>query len=181
MIHNPFGIRNQPENLVINGKIQLSKVGQVKIILHRPCHGKVKSVTVSKTKTGKYFASILCEVPFEPEPISGSAVGCDLGLIDFITFSDPACPPIPQPKWLQESLHTLAQLQRKLARQQKGSRGRERTRLRIARLHEKITNQRDDFQHKISTALTQHYGFAAFEDLNIKGHGQKQEVGESDS
>jgi putative transposase len=169
--HDKQSIRypQPPASLVVQGKINLLKVGWVKIILHRPYQGKVKSITVSKTKTGKYFASILCEVPFDPPPRTGPAIGCDLGLIDFITFSDPECPPIPLPKWYQNSLHHLAQLQRKLARQQKGSKGREKTRQRIALLYEKIANQRQDFQHKISTSLTQYYGLAAFEDLNIKG------------
>jgi putative transposase len=159
-----------PQRFRIEGnRLYLPKVGWVKIVVHRDIEGEMKNCTVTKTKSGKYFASIQCEVAIPDVTPDGPEVGIDLGLIDFVTFSDPDEPPEPTPKYLRQSEAKLRKLQKKLARQKQGSHGWQRTKTRIAALHEHIANQRKDFQHKLSTGMTWHYGLIAFENLHIKG------------
>jgi len=124
---------------------------------------------VTKTKSGKYFVSIQCEVEIPDIAPYGPVVGIDLGLVDFVTFSDSDEPPVLTPKYLRQSEARLRKLQKKLARQQKGSASWQRTKTRVAALHEHIANQRRDFQHKLSIGMAEYYGLIAFENLHIKG------------
>ena len=147
--------------------IALPKIGKVKAVIHRPFEGKIKNVTISKTKSGRYFASVQVEVEV-PEPGQKTgAVGVDLGLKSLLVTSDQVC--IPAPKYLIQSQQRLALLQRRLSRSQKGSHGWEKARLRVARQHEKVANQRSDFLHKSSRWLVDRYGLIGIEDLNLKG------------
>ncbi len=147
--------------------IYLPKVGWVKAVFHRPLEGKAKNVTVSKTKTGKYFASIQCEVEMpDPVPINGE-IGIDLGLKSFLVTSDGE--KIDHPKHLQKAEKRLIRLQRQLSRRVKGSKCREKARVRLARQHEKVANQREDFLHKASRSLVDCFGFIGMEDLNVRG------------
>lgn len=158
-----------PQRFKVEGnRIYLPKVGWVKIVVHRNIEGTMKNCTVSKTKSGKYFVSIQCEVEIGDVELCGPEVGIDLGLLDFATFSNDQ-DPAPNPRFLRESEYKFKQLQRKLARQQRGSRQWQRTRYRIAVLHEHIAHQRKDQQHKLSAALTGQYGRLVFENLHIKG------------
>lgn len=167
--HGKQSIR-YPQRFKIEGnRIYLPKVGWVKIVLHRDIEGAMKNCTVTRTKSGKYFVSIQGEVEIPDIEPDGPAVGIDLGLIDFVTFSAPDEPPEPTPKYLRRSEAKLRKLQKKLARQQHGSQGWWRTKTRIAALHEHIANQRQNFQHKLSAWMTWRYGLIAFENLHIKG------------
>ncbi|MBN1564330.1 MAG: transposase [Anaerolineae bacterium] len=158
-----------PQGLeIVENRIKLPKVGWVKIRLHRPFEGEMKSCTVTKTKSGAYFVSILCEVEVPEVAITGPTVGIDLGLITLATFSNDE-PPAPNHRFLRQSEHKLKQLQRKLARQKQNSRQWLRTKRRIAALQEHIANQRQDQQHRLSFYLTRHYGRLVFENLHIKG------------
>src|SRR5690606_30338164 len=107
----------------------------------------------SKTKTGKYFVSILCEVEIAEPVYQGGQIGLDLGLKDFAVTSDGQR--FPNPKHLRQSERRLARYQRKLSKTQKGSNGRDKARLKVAKLHEKIANQRLDFTHKLSRRLVE--------------------------
>jgi putative transposase len=148
-------------------KIYLPKVGWVKAIFHRPLAGQAKNVTVSKTKTGKYFASIQCEVE-TPEPVTNHGeIGIDLGLQSFLTTSDGE--KIDHPRHLQKAEKRLIRLQRQLSRRVKGSKGREKARALLARQHEKVANQREDFLHKASRDIVDRYGFIGMEDLHVRG------------
>lgn len=148
-------------------RIYLPKVGWVKAVFHRPLEGKAKNVTVSKTKSGKYFASVQCEMELpEPAPHNGE-VGIDLGLKSFLVTSDGE--KIDHPRCLQKAEKRLIRLQRQLSRRAKGSRGREKARILLARQHEKVANQREDFLHKASRSLIDRYGFIGVEDLNLRG------------
>lgn len=147
--------------------IYLPKVGWVKAVFHRPLEGKAKHVTVTKTKSGKYFASVQCEVE-APEPVRHDGeVGIDLGLKCFLVTSDGER--VDHPKYLQKSEKRLVRLQRRLSRRVKGSRGREKARVLLARQHEKVANQREDFLHKASRSMVNRYGFIGIEDLNVCG------------
>lgn len=149
--------------------IDFPKIGKVKAVIHRPCEGKVKNVTATKTKSGRYFASVQVELDV-PEPKfdrTDVTVGVDMGLKDFAVTSDAV--KIAAPKHLQKSQKRLARLQRRLSRRQKGSKGREKARLVVARQHEHIANQRSDFLHKISRWLVKTYGVVGVENLNVRG------------
>jgi len=151
-----------------DGRLIIPKVSPLKIVLHRPVEGEMKSVTISRTPTGKYFASILCEVEtpeFEPKP-DAPEIGVDLGLRDFIVTS--AGERVPAPKFLRKSERRLKRLQRQLSRRKKGSKGQEKARRLVARQHEKVANQRADFHHKLSKRLTVENQAVYVESLAVK-------------
>ena len=155
------------ENIKLNNNtITLPKIGEVKINLHRPVEGTIKRVTISKTPTGKYFASICCNVDIKPLEKTDKKVGIDVGLKEFAICSDGYR--VANPKYLRKAEKRLKKLQKDLSRKQKGSNNRNKVRLKIAKLHEKITNQKKDFLHKLSTKLIRENQSIAIEDLRIK-------------
>jgi putative transposase len=165
--HGDQSIRYPQRFKFSDTRIYLPKVGWVKAIFHRPLAGKAKNVTVTKTKSGKYFASVQCEVE-TPDPIPHDGeVGIDLGLKSFLVTSDGE--KIDHPRHLQKSEKRLIRLQRQLSRRKKGSKGREKARFLLARQHEKVANQRQDFLHKVSRRIVDQYGFIGIEDLNVRG------------
>lgn len=165
--HHRQSIR-YPQRFKVDGsRIYLPKVGWVKAIFHRPIEGKMKNCTVSKTKSGKYFVSIQCEVEIAELQSNGERVGIDLGLNDFVTLSTGE--KVQPPKYLRKAERRLKIRQRRLSRKQKGSSNRARARLRVAIQHERVANQRRDFHHQISHDLVSRFGFIAFENLNVSG------------
>jgi putative transposase len=133
----------------------LPKVGWVKTVFHRRMEGKVKNVVVSKTKSGRYYASFQVEEEI-PEPVcQGEAVGIDLGLAHYAVLSEGM--KIPNPHNLIGSQKKLARLQRQLSRRERGSGGWEKARLQVARLQERIADQRRDFQHKLTRWLVEEF------------------------
>src|SRR3990172_4679577 len=157
-----------PQRFKVNDKrVYLPKVGWVKCVFHREIEGEMKNCTVSKTKSGRYFVSIQCEMEI-PDPIpSTNAVGIDLGLTTFATLSTGE--KVDKPKHLHRSQRRLAIRQRRLSRKHKGSKRRNHSRLPVAKLHERIANQRKDYQHKLSRTLVDRFGSISFESLNIAG------------
>ena len=153
---------------VIGNKIQLEKIGKVKMIVDRelPC-GKLMSVTISNNPSGQYFASILIETEIDYKPKTNNEVGIDLGLRTFATQSDGI--EIANPKFLNKNQVKLRRMQQHLSRKQKGSNRRNKCRLKIARLHQKIANQRDWFLHNYSTSLINNYDRIYIEDLSVSG------------
>ena len=149
-----------------NGTITLPKIGEVKINLHRPIEGTIKRVTISETPTGKYFASICCDVDIKPLEKTDKKVGIDVGLKEFAICSDGYR--VANPKYIRKTEKRLKKLQKDLLRKQKGSNNRNKVRLKIAKLYEKITNQKKDFLHKLSTKLIRENQSIAIEDLRIK-------------
>jgi putative transposase len=148
--------------------LSLPKIGKVRAVIHRPCEGKIKNVTVTKTKSGRFFASVQVELEVpEPAPSVASAVGVDVGLKSFLVTSDGDS--IPAPRYLRKAQKRLARLQRRLSRRQPGSAGREKARKHVARQHERVANQRNDFLHQTSHWLVKGYGLIGIEDLNVKG------------
>lgn len=165
--HNKQSIR-YPQRFKLDGQsIYLPKVGWVKLILHRPLEGKMKSATVSKTKSGRYFVSIQCETEIDDPIYEGPHVGVDMGLNHFATLSTGE--KIDNPRHLHKSEKRLARSQRELSRKVKGSANREKQRIKVARLHEKVSDQRRDFHHKLSRRLVDEFGIITFETLCIKG------------
>jgi putative transposase len=163
-----------------DGYLVLPKLKAVKIKQHReiPQSYKLKSVTVSKTPTGKYFASILFEYEQEIQTIEPkNFVGLDFSMKELYVASDgsSAC----YPRYYRQALEQLAREQRKLSKCQKGSNNRNKQRIKVAKLHERVTNQRKDFLHKLSRQITNAYDCVCIEDLNMKGMSQALNLGKS--
>jgi putative transposase len=157
-----------------NGLLFLPKIKEgIKTEFHRTFTGKIKSVTITKTKGGKYYASILVEVE-DPrnkvvEPKSKSC-GIDLGLESFVTITnDFGTKKVRHPKYFRKAERRLKKLQRKLSRKQRGSNNYEKARNRLAKYHEYISNIRNDFLHKLSKAIIDENQVVIVEDLNVKG------------
>lgn len=149
---------------VLEGAVQLPKLGKVKCRISKPVEGRILSATVSQTPSGKYFVALCCtDVDMEPLPSTGAVVGIDMGLKAFAITSDGV--EYPNHKYLSKSQKKLAKLQRQLSRKTKGSNRWEKARLQVARLHEHTTNQRHDMLHKLSTDLVRNYDLIAIEDL----------------
>ena len=139
----------------------------IKINLHREIIGDISHCSISKTTTNKYFVSILCETEYQPITHTKKECGVDLGLKDFAITSDGL--KFKNNKYTKKHERKLAKAQKHLSHKIKGSHRYENQRLKIALLHEKITNARLDNLHKVSTELINNYDVIALEDLNIKG------------
>lgn len=155
-------------NIKVVGKcVQLPKLGLVKCRVSKEVKGRILSATVSQNPSGKYFVALCCtDVEIDPLPSTGAVVGLDMGLKSFAITSDGV--EYPNHRYLRKSQKKLARLQRQLSRKSKGSNRREKARVKVARLHEKVTNQRNDTLHKLSTALVRDYDLIAVEDLAPK-------------
>ncbi len=157
-----------------NGRLLIPKIGLTKIILHRPPGGKMKNLTISKTRSGRYFASIQVEQEMPEPSYNGNQVGLDFGLKDFVITNDGQR--FANPKHLAKSECKIKRLQRKLSRTQAGSNGREKARIKIAKQHERVANQRRDFLHKLSRQLIEENQLIVIEDLNVKGMIQNRHL-----
>jgi putative transposase len=159
-----------PQGFQVNGQtIKLPKLGEVKAKIHREIQGKVKSITVSMTSSGKYFASLRIELPGElpKQSTEGKVIGIDLGLDALIVTSDGD--KIKPPKFYRRYEQKLAKSQKQLSRKIKGSSNRNKARIKVAKVHNKIANCRLDSHHKLSRKLVDENQVIVFEDLNIKG------------
>jgi putative transposase len=144
----------------------LSKIGNVKIKLHRKVEGKIKRLIISKSIRGKWFASFSVEKDLLPKISSGETIGIDLGIENFITFSNGE--KIENPRFLRIEEEKLSKAQSKRDRQEKGSLEKKRATKVVQRIHEKIANKRLNFLHQISYYLVNKYHIICFEDLDIK-------------
>ena len=153
------------------GTVKLPKIGAVKTVFHRTFVGTTKSATVIRRSTGRYFISIVVEDGRKPpqpaDPIPDQTVGIDMGLKHYAVLSTGE--KVENPKYLRNAQARLAVLQRRLDRKQKGSRNRDNARLKVARCHQKIADQRKDFQHQLSSRLVRENQALAVESLNVEG------------
>lgn len=174
-----FRLPNQKFDLE-DDMIRLEKIGRVPIIIDRrpPIDCKYLSVTVTKDKTNKYFVSVLVEENILPkfEP-TGKTVGIDLGLKHFITLSTGE--KIDNPRWFRENQTKLRKAQQNLNRKKKGSNRYNKCKLKVARLHSKISNQRKWFHHQVSLDLVKRFDFIGIEDLNISGMLKNRKLSKS--
>ena len=169
------------------GTITIPKVKGIPAVLHRKFNGTVKTVTISKTPSGKYFASVLVDTDLQELPVTpvkeNTTLGIDLGIKTLAVCSDSRT--FDNPKNLQKSVDRLKLLQKRLSRKQKGSSNRNKARIKVARLHEHIANCRRDNLHKVTYALTHdnQVRTICMEDLNVKGmmsnHHLAQAVGDA--
>ena len=160
------------------GKLIIPKFLEgIRCKVSRRFEGETKTITVSKTATGKYFVSVLVETPDEvPEKMPVTAdttVGIDVGIKDFCTLSTGK--KVDNPRHLKGELKRLKVLQRRASKKKKGGNNRKKAVLKVAKLHEKISNRRNDFLHKLTNRLTSEnqVGSIAVEDLNIAGMMKK--------
>jgi putative transposase len=162
-----YTTNNQKGTIYIEDKyIKLPKLkSMIKIVQHRQFDGEIKSCTVSKTPTNKYYISILVDEDIKQLPKSNNKAGIDLGITDFAITSDGEV--FENPKWLIKSEKRLTKLQRDLSRKKKSSNNRNKARLKVAKLHEKIANQRKDFLHKLSSKIINENQVIVLEDLKI--------------
>lgn len=152
-----------------NKTIRLEKIGFVDVVLdrHIPDDANYRSVTISKSKSGKFFVSILVKINVDMLPITGKCVGIDLGLKDLFIFSNGDV--VNNPRWFRKNQSKLAKAQRHLSRKKKCSKRYEKQRIKVAKVHEKIANQRKYFLHCTSTALVREFDEIITEDLNVAG------------
>jgi putative transposase len=159
-----------PQRVKLDGStIYLPKVGKVKAVIHREIVGRIKTVTVSKNPCGHYYASILTDdgVPTIPISTDGKAIGVDVGLTHLAITSDGS--KFDNPRFIAKSEKNLKRKQQSLSRKKKGSNSRNKARLQVARVHERITNQRRDYLHKVSRRIVDENQVIVTEDLNVKG------------
>ena len=147
-----------------DGKLRLSKIGDIKIKRHRPLKGEIKTCSITR-KNDKYYVSFACEVTPELLPITGCRVGIDVGVADFVITSGGEF--FPKQNSYRKAEKRLKTLQRQVSRRKKGSvRRRKAVRL-LSNQHEKVANQRKDVAHKVSTRLIQENDLIAHEDLRV--------------
>ena len=175
---------------LLDGKVKLPKVGCVKVKLHRQPKGLIKSATISKTATDKYFISILCEEEIVPLPKTDSVLGIDLGLENFAILS--TGDKIKNPRFLVSLSKKLAKEQKILSRRGLLAKKRrvklsdssnyQKQKLKVARLHEKIANQRKDFLHQLSANLIKNHDVICIENLAsrnlMKNHHLARAIGD---
>jgi len=151
-----------------SGKLHLSKIGDIKIKLHRPIEGKIKTCTVRRMPTGKWFACFSVDVGevHLPPWKDGSVVGIDVGLESFATLSNGE--KIANPRFFRDEAKELAKVQRKLSKAPKGTTERKAALKVVERVHERIANRRNDFANQVSRQLVDRFGVIVFEDLDIR-------------
>lgn len=175
---------------LLNGKVKLPKIGWVKVKAHRQINGVIKSATISMTPTGKYHISILCETEIAPLRRTNSSVGVDLGISDFAILSTGE--KIGNNRFLSKLSKKLVKEQkilsrRALAAKKEGrklsdSKNYQKQRMKVAKIHEKVANQRKDFLNKLSTNLVKNHDIVCIEDLSsknlMKNHKLAKSIGD---
>lgn len=150
---------------LVDNRLHFSKIGEVKVVLHRPVEGQIKTCTIKRSSTGKWYVMFSCEWEPVPLPENSQAVGIDVGLYSFATLSTGE--QIKNPKFFRQEEKALAKAQRKLSKTEKGTPERKKYRKVVARIHERIAWKRQDFIHQHSRKIVNRFGIIAVEDLNV--------------
>ena len=175
--YDSFTYPQQPGfGITEDGKLHLSKIGEIKIKQHRDIEGVIKTCTI-KRDVDQWYASFSCEV--EPELLepTGHSTGIDVGLKEIVTLSNGE--KVKPPKYLRQSEEKLTKAQKSLSNKKKGSSNRNKQRIEVARIHRKIRNQREDFNHKLSREIVNNYDLIVFEDLRIKNMVKNHKLAKS--
>jgi len=153
----------------LDGKyLSIRNVGRFKLKLSRQIAGDIKTATIRREATGKWYVCFSCDdVPARVLEKSTNSIGIDVGIKSFLVDSEGN--KVDSPKYLRQSEKLLRRRQRRLCRRVKGSNGRRQARVLVAKTHEKVKNQRNDFLHKVANQYISQYGVIFIEDLNIKG------------
>ena len=175
---NRFSYTTNNQNGTISVEESFVKIpklrSKIKIVLHRQFKGLIKSATISKTPSNQYYISILVDTENTQLPKNGNSVGIDLGLKEFAVCSNGDR--FDNPKNLRKYEKKLAKLQKDLSRKAKGSNNRYKARLKVAKLHQRIANQRKDFLHKLSTKIISENQVIVLEDLRVKNMLQNHKL-----
>ena len=147
------------------GRLRLSKIGDVPLVLHRPIIGTIKTCTLRR-QSGKWFACFSVETEIQPLPKSEESIGIDVGLKVFAALSNGEM--IENPRFFRRDEAALATAQRKQAKNRKRTKAYQRVRKVIARIHERIRNRRHDFVHQAARGIVNRFGVIAIEKLNVK-------------
>jgi len=150
-----------------DGVLCLSKIGGVRVVQHRPVEGKVKTLTVTRSRTGKWFAVFSSEVEEKPIPGRLHSVGVDFGLNSLVALSDGTL--IEAPRSYRNAESRLRRVQRSLSRKRRGSRNREKARRRVASACERVANRRRDYAYKTARSIVNRYERVYVEDLKVQG------------
>jgi len=151
---------------LLKNVVQLSKIGGIKIKLHRPIEGQIKTCTIRRSPTGKWYVAFSCIVDHMPDIKSVEpAIGIDMGLKSFATFSDGQ--KILNPRFFKQEQKNLAKSQRKLSKQAKGSKLRSKARKVVARVHERTGWKRENFAHQEARKIVDKFNTIVVEDLSI--------------
>ena len=148
-----------------DGKLKLSKIGHIKLKLHRNINGIIKTCNIKK-EIDKWYVCFSVEYKPEPKPIPNKQIGIDVGIKSFAVLSNGQ--QIDNPKYLVKSEEKLKKIQKRSSKKKKGSNNRKKAVISVARMHKKVSNQRKDFHHKESRKIVDNYGVVAIEDLQIK-------------
>ena len=148
-------------------KLTLSKIGSIRIFKHREVEGKIKTCTIKKDLLGHWYAILVSEMEDVPQVEPKVAIGVDVGLKNMVALSDGTA--IQYPGYYVQAEKKLAVAQRELSRKKKGSINRQVAKTRVAKLHQKIQNHRDEFLHQVSRKLVDSADLIVFENLNISG------------
>jgi putative transposase len=151
---------------LVGKELKLSKIGSIRAIIHRPIEGEIKTCTVRRDAAGHWYVSLSCEVNVKPQAPKEEAVGIDVGLEHFATLSNGQ--KIANPRFFKQGEKALAKAQRKFASLKKGTPERRKHGIVVARIHDRIRNQRKDFCHQESRKIVDQYQYICIEDLNIK-------------
>ena len=162
---------------MVGRELKLFKVGRVQVKLHRPIEGTVKTCTLKKTASGDWDVTFSCEVETQPKNPCELAVGIDVGLKHFATLTNGE--EIPNPRFFKKAERKLAKAQRQLEKHKKGTPERRTKRKAVAKIHEKVRNQRKDFCHKESRKIVNEYQYICVEDLDIKNMIEKSSFAKS--
>jgi putative transposase len=149
--------------------IQLEKIGKVvcRFPEEIPTSCKLISVTISKTNSGTYYASIVTQQEIQPLPVTGKKIGIDIGIKDLMTLSNGVV--IKNPRFLRENQSKIKKIQRHLSRKAKGSNRYNKCKIKLAKLHEKVKNQRSWYLHNVTKALVKDYDLISVETLSSEG------------
>ncbi|MFA5300682.1 MAG: RNA-guided endonuclease TnpB family protein [Lutibacter sp.] len=156
----------------------IKNVGRFKMKLSRPIQGVIKTIMIQRTSTGKWYASFSCDNVSEKrlDP-NDKTIGLDMGIKSYLTDSEGNH--VENPKWLKQNQKDLRVKQRKLSRRKKGSKRRVKARILVAKAHEKVRNQRLDFQHKLANEYIKKYGKIVIEDLAIQNMVKNHKLAKS--
>jgi putative transposase len=160
-----------------DGVLCLSKIGDVRIVQHRPVEGEAKTLTVTRSRAGKWFAVFASEVEAKPIQNRLPAVGVDFGLSSLVALSDGTL--IEAPRSYRWSEERLGRAQRSLSRKKRGSRNREKARRRVASACERVANQRRDFAYKTARSIVNRYERVYVEDLKVQSMMRNRRLSKS--
>jgi putative transposase len=164
-------------SILEGGKLHISKIGEVRIVLHRPIEGKIKTLTLHRSSTHKWYACFSVGIDAAEYFNIKPSIGIDVGLLSFATLSNGES--IENPRFFRQDEKDLARAQRKLERQKKGSTERARLKRAVSRIHERIRDRRNDFAHQESRKLVNRFGTIVVEDLGITDLVQNRRLSKS--